>query len=194
MKTSSKILKLLTQPWDPLGELPSKEEVRLRFQLCKAEARLRMLRTALKAGADVERQLVEANYDLSSVRSRLPMGHRTLLTLLTLGNLLTQPAMIIFYVQIRPMLVDMWGTPDNWYLLQFRPWAACSWQFIEIVTSSLWFASIPPVAVLVLTWFVQRKLPRWQARAVIKIVAMIEILLALAAVLSITCLLLSPLV
>ena len=84
-----------------------------------------------------------------------------------LGVLLWSFATIVLamhmYSSFRPMLIGMWGTPDEWYITRFRPTSARMWLLGEMIYSS-WWCRIALLAVAGALWHVQRQLRRQSAR------------------------------
>ena len=61
------------------------------------------------------------------------------------------------------MFLEMWGSPENWYLQEFRSTSAWVWRVTGALTSSAWFLGIP-VAILLLVAVLNAQLSRDHAR------------------------------
>jgi hypothetical protein len=184
MITKTQIIGAINKIRDPFGERPSKEERNSRLQVEAALHQVRALQEALNAGADVQRPLEQAQEHLAEVHSRLPRGHRVLFVALCVWVVVTWGTFVISYLHIRPILFKLWKAPTHSYLQEFRSWSAYVWQITDaIVTSPLGVAGIP-IALLISTWFAQRRLPRWQARAIIRTVGVVTVLVFFVVIVS----------
>jgi hypothetical protein len=95
-------------------------------------------------------------------------------------------------MQAQEFFVEIWESPDNWYLQRYRPTTAWVWRISQVFTSSVWFGVLPPL-LLFLLWLVQQRLLRWHARRLIKIAVAIEVVIVLFIGLSLFRLFLLPL-
>jgi hypothetical protein len=165
------IWNILTKIRDPFGELPGKDEIELRRQLQAARQRVHTLEKAFQGSKEIMPAFGRAKRDLAECRHRAPRGHTPSFIALCLWFGLTL-APLVFAL---PTLVEVWETPNHWYLQAYRPFSADLWLGWQTITDSRGSAFIP-IAILVAAWLVQRKLPRWHARTFIKTAAIVETL------------------
>lgn len=167
--------KILTRVWDPLGELPTPDERTLRRQYEAARHKAQVLENALRGGSDVEQPFKKAKQEVSDLLQRLPHGHTLGFMALCLWFAGTLTPLVLAYMGWQFFFVEMWQSPENWYLQEYRPFSAYLWQWWQILVSSPWSVFIP-ILVLAFVWATQRRLLRWQARAFIRVVAAVEAL------------------
>jgi hypothetical protein len=178
------IWKILTRVWDPFGELPTKDEWKIRDNYEAICQKVHALEIALQSGGDVGKDLQKAKQDLSDTIQKLPRGHTPGFIALCFWFIGTLIPLVFAYLQLQSVFLEIWHSPDNWYLQRFRPVTAYMWQFWQIFISSPWSVTIP-ILILILVWTKQRKLPRWQARTFIKIVVSVETLFIVVSAVSV---------
>jgi hypothetical protein len=167
------ILGALTRIRDPLGELPTEEERRQRSRYGALRQKVRTLESAQRTVGGVGPDLKQAEHELAAVAEGLPRGHTRGFVALCVWFAGTLAPLVVASVHMQIILVEMWQSPDHWYLQRHRPLAAGVWRLWQAMTSSLW-AVLVPVVVLALIWAGQRKLPRWRSRTMITTAAAIE--------------------
>ena len=168
---------ILTRVRDPLGELPTADERKLRGQYEAARQRVQTLANAFRSGSDVELQLKHAKQELSDVLQELPRGHTRGFMALCLWFAGTLTPLVVWFTELQVQLffVEMWHSPDHWYLQKYRPFSALVWQGWQMLVSSPWSVVIP-IFMLALVWAIQRRLLRWHALAFIRMVAALDAL------------------
>jgi hypothetical protein len=186
------ILRILTKIRDPLGELPSREEHRQRGQFEAIRQRIRTLESAQRAVGGVEQELQDAKQELSEASRQLPRGHFRGFIALCIWFVGTLTPLVVTSAHLQTILVDVWGSPEHWYLPQLPPFAVGIWRVWQVLALSIWSAALP-VVVLALVWAGQRRLPRWHSRTLIKAIAAVETLFVLVVACSLFRLLSGPL-
>jgi len=187
------IWEILNRIRDPLGELPDQEEQRQRTHFEAIRQRVRALEAARRTVGGVEQELERARRELSDAGRGLPRGHTRGFITLCLWFAGTLTCLVFASARLLPIATLIWGSPEHWYLLRFRPFAAGVWRVWRATTSSAWSVAIP-VIVLALVWAAQRKLPRWRARCMIRTVVALETVFVLVITGSLFNLLTRPLV
>ena len=111
--------------------------------------------------------------------SRLPRGANVMYCIFGVLCVLALGILSRMYHRLYPAIVDMWGGQgawtQNWYLQEYRRSPVRIFQLGSFLASSIWF----PVALsclLVVLWFVQRRLRRWQARTLLWTLILLHLL------------------
>jgi hypothetical protein len=68
-----------------------------------------------------------------------------------------------FFQFLDEFAVDVWESPDNWYLGRYRPLSSGLWWWTRSITASAWNLSIP-IAFLIVIGVLNRRLSRDHAR------------------------------
>ena len=139
-------------------------ETKAHEELAAAHGRVVALKHALSSGANVDRELREAQADLESLKRNLVRGD--IWTLCILGGFIGVSVVSVYAFASNLMLVQLWRTPQHPYLTQFRPDAACIWRTCQILSGSNWLI-LGPVALVGVLWGMQRRLERRLARRIL---------------------------
>ena len=185
---------MLARILDPLGELPSLEERIARAQYREARARIHAQESLLRRAnaPEVEEQLRQAREAFTAFEKTISRGHTATYIALVVWSAFMLAVLAVAFAQLQPEFVEMWQSPDNWYIQHFTPSAAMMWRVNQMLFSSVWFAAIPMVG-LALVWLIQRRLVRWQARTVNRLLTIVITVLVCGDGFSLFPLLLRPL-
>lgn len=153
--------------------MPSTDERRLQWQHEAARQRVRTLEIAHRSGGDIEQQLEQAKQELADVLRNVPRGHTSGFVVLCIWFAGTLTPLILAYMQLQLFFVELWQSPDHWYLHRNRPFSAHVWRWCQIFVASPWFVAIV-ILILAFVWIRQRRLSRRHARTFMKIVAIVE--------------------
>lgn len=77
---------------------------------------------------------------------------------------------LLIYRNIEEIFGDMWGSPEDWYLKEFRPTAAWVWSLTRAFTASSWTLAFP-TALLIAIGAANARLSRDHARTLDLVVA-----------------------
>lgn len=75
----------------------------------------------------------------------------------------TLRACLEFHRCFEQIFLDVWGSPENWYLQEYRSTSAGVWSVTRMLAGSAWFLGIP-VAMLLLVALLNGRLSRDHAR------------------------------
>jgi hypothetical protein len=151
------------------------------------KAKVVLLEIALSKGEAVSDQLENARTQLNGA----PRGNNKTFLKLCGCSLLFLSAMALLYSGLGGMLVDMWRTPQHWYLREYRLASACVWNIMSTLSSTRWVLGVPPVLFFFL-WLLQRRSLRWNAVVLMRTVGLFELLTLLYVLFSLFHLLLGP--
>ena len=170
----------------------AQEERSMLRKLGVAEMRQQALEVALAAGESTSEKLDAARDEVLDLQARLPRGDVPIFCFCCVWCLASIWALVTVYSHMNSILLELWGSADNWYLQRYRPLTASIWPIGRFVTSSYWSGLI--FALLFgLLWGVQRRLQRRHARTAIKTFLIVETLTILAMLLVVIQLMVLPL-
>ncbi len=154
-------------------------EQKLLDELHRLREREEALYAAAGAGEKVTEKLEEARAQAVDLSGRLPRGANLMFCVLGVLCVLAVGGLAGLYDRIHPVVVGMWGGQEawagNWYLQEFRPGRVRFYQFGRLLMSSVWFY-VALASLVVVLWFVQRKLRHWQARSIMLILICLGVL------------------
>ncbi len=156
-----------------------REERELLFQLRGVKERGKALRAAEEKGERVEERLEETNALAADLIRRLPRGDNPAFSKLCALSILLLVPLGWTYHALYPVIVEMWGEPEtwaaNWYIQRHRLRAAHVFRVAHVLLASAW-SPVAFVSLLAVLWFVQRKLQRRHARAVMRVLIYLDLL------------------
>ncbi len=165
------------------------DEWRKRYE--EARERASVLRAASRAGVDVNDGLATAEKELRRLETGL-RGHDRAFVVFVAWSALVLILVVHMWACTEPVLIDMWGVPENPYLLRHRPGAAGVWRVAQFIFRP-WTLASCTLALLSCAWLMQRRLMRWHARSMLSILGALLTLLAVLFGVSRLHLFLSPL-
>jgi hypothetical protein len=157
--------RFISKPRGLLGpSAADREERRLLSDLRVARCSERSLGAAAAHGEQVVDELADVKARIADLAGRLPRGHTSAFCAFLVIYILSAMALVGAYGELRALILEMWGTLDNSYLLEYRYYASRLAKAGFFLRSSIWTGIgllVPPVAM----WFAQRKLERRHAHA-----------------------------
>jgi len=192
MKVASIIRAVVKILRHPFGQQGLRDEYRQRSRRHLMLSRISTLEMAVERGAQVADELEQARRELADLEAGFPRGHTACYVAVCAWFAATLTALVTAYSGLQPLFLEIWETPDCWYLQRFRPGTAWVWRATAPLMLSPWSLPIP-IALLAIVWVAQRRLPRWHARTLLGAVVVVETLLVLAVTMALFRLLMSPL-
>lgn len=174
------ILRVLSRILDPFRERAGDvEERKMLLQLRGMRDSEKALLAAAERGESVEEDLEETRAQAADLLSRMTRGDNPSFYTLCALSVLTLVPLGFAYRRLYPVIVEMWGGPEtwaaNWYLQRYRLYAAWIFRVGHFLIASIW-SPVALVSLLAVLWFVQRRLQRRHARAVVRTLIYVDLL------------------
>lgn len=164
MRLATGIWRFLVKARDPFGEdARRRDERRLLGTLNAARQREKALEAAA-GGEEVTERLANTRAEIAELTARLPRGDTTAFSVFLVVYVLTIFIVSEVYGALREAILEMWGTLDNPFLLEFRYSTSRLAKAGLFLASSVW-TGVALAVLLGILWRVQRKLQRRHARA-----------------------------
>jgi len=140
------------------------EEHQILSRLNEARIREKILSAAMAHGENVKDDLEQTKSQITDLTNRIPRGDNLSFYAFCILCILCIPILVYIYRILQPIIMGMSGSLDNWVFQVWR--VGC------FTTSSIWFAVLP-VLFLILLWRIQKRLQYSQARRLIAIITVL---------------------
>src|SRR3989339_825207 len=149
------------------------EEYQILNRLKEARIREKILSAAIVHGADVQDDLEQTKSQIIDLINRIPRGDNRSFYAFCIWYTLFISYFVCIYRNLHPFIMEEWGSLDNWYLQRFRAGSVQIYQAGRFITSSIWFAVIAALLLLLL-WYIQKRLQYHWSQRLITIIAVLE--------------------